>query len=110
MSRSDGKYPKRKMLAIDANKWPNNYWDSVLYCQPCDIRWPSSSYFKHCLDCGEKTTKSPGMAPEMRWPEAVKRVLGKEFEEFYEEWNEGSTDDQLKDPIETKTDDQLCHH
>ena len=39
----------------------------------------------------------------MRWPEAVTQLLSARFDRFYEEWNEGYTDEQLL------MEDELAH-
>jgi hypothetical protein len=94
MGRSDGSFPSYKKLDVHPAEWPKNYYHSSRSCIQCGLRWPDQEIFSPTPCCNSRTLKSE-LAPEMRWVEACKRILESRFDEFYEEYNEGLTDDQL---------------
>lgn len=95
MSRSDGTFPHYLKLEVDSEQWPSNYFDSSRYCDVCEMRWPSSHLFVSCPRCGEATEIDQSNAPDLRWPEAVKELLIARFNYYYDEYNEGLSDEQL---------------
>ena len=95
MNRTDGKFPAYEKIEIDPEVWPTNYWDSSLKCPSCATLWPNQVLFIMTPCCKVKAKINTGEAPDMRWPEAVKRLLTARFERIYDEWNEGYTDEQL---------------
>lgn len=94
MSRSDGKFPAYTKLEIDSEKWPPNYFDKARQCIGCGLLWPHPHLFdpSPCCDC--ETTVVENM-PDMRWPEAVKRLHQVRFDRWYDEYNDGLEDEQL---------------
>lgn len=95
MPRSDGTFPRYTKLEIDPELWPANYWESSRRCQGCEISWPNTHLFNTCPDCGGPTAVDSTTAPDIRWPDAVSRLLASRFERFYETYNEGINDEQL---------------
>jgi len=102
MSRTDGKFPGYTKLDISAEDWPDKYWEKSRACAECGYRWPYPHLFQPSPCCGAFTTLIDE-APSLRWPEAVSRLFHERFEKFYDEYNEGLTDDKL-DWEDLKTD------
>lgn len=98
MSRSDGKIPSYTKLKLDPDTWPENYWEKSCRCAKCGTAWPYSLYFNPTPCCGQ-TSVMQMEPPDMRWPEAVRALLDARFERFYEEWNEGVSDDLLREDL-----------
>jgi len=96
MSRSDGRMPAYIPLDIDKDLWPANYWDNSRRCtgENCGLKWPDTHLFTTSPCCKSNTIREEG-PPDIRWPEAVSRLLHLRFERFYEEWNEGRSDEEL---------------
>lgn len=105
MSRSDGEFPKYQRLEIDENEWPVDYWESHRRCSSCGAKWPDTVAFAVSPCCGNPTTRDSG-PPDLRWDKAISALKHREFEKFYEEWNEGVSDEQL-DWIELMTNGNL---
>lgn len=95
MSRMDGKYPTYNKLEIDKDNWPVDYWEGSRLCEVCATQWPRYDIFDTSPCCGSNTVLDREIGPEMRWPTAVERLLQFRFDEWYEEWNAGLTDEQL---------------
>lgn len=95
MSRSNGTFPRYIKLDVDPDQWPTNYFSSCQYCEVCEMRWPASHLFSICPRCAEKTEVDTHNAPDIRWPDAIRELLTARFEDFYEQYNEGLTDEQL---------------
>lgn len=94
MGRSDGQFPQYVKADIDAERWPAEYWDSSRKCNVCDIAWPNDANFHTSPCCQSNTTLYDG-PPDMRWPEAVNKLLQTRFNAWYDEYNEGVSDDIL---------------
>jgi len=95
MSRSTGTFPSYTRIDLDPEHWPADYWGSSLVCQACETRWPSHDLFKRSPCCDIGTQLDENNAPDMRWPDAIKAHLTRSFEQFYEQYNEGTTDQEL---------------
>lgn len=94
MSRTDGKFPTYTKLDVSPDEWPLSYWDKSRQCSSCGFQWPHPHIFEPSPCCSEPTNliDSP---PELRWPEAVSKLLNARFEKFYFEYNAGVDDEQL---------------
>lgn len=95
MSRSKGTFPAYSKLDIDPNVFPPGYWDSSLECKECGMLWPNTHLFMPSICCSKGTRVNEANAPDMRWPEAVYALHEKRFNELYERWNEGLSDEEL---------------
>ncbi len=95
MSRSDGKFPALTKLQIDPDVWPSNYYAKSQRCTECNENWPMPHLFRPSVCC-DAPTKPSDNAPDMRWPEAVTQLLQRRFERYYDEYNEGFTDEELQ--------------
>jgi hypothetical protein len=94
MSRSDGQYPPYTKLEIDADRWPENYYDKTRQCAGCGMLWPHPHLFEPSPCCNCETEVIDG-APDIRWPDAVKRLHEARFERWYDEYNDDLADEQL---------------
>lgn len=110
MSRSTGSFPHYTKIDVDPNEFPKDYWNASQVCPNCETRWPSSHLFSITPCCGEKATVDTHAAPDMRWPDAIKSLLTVRFENFYEKYNEGKSDDQLEESQITKVADPVATH
>ncbi len=95
MGRSTGVFPRNIRLDIDPAKWPDNYYDRSYQCTECGENWPHTHLFSAKSMCCDANTQSKKESPSMRWPDAVFSLLSKRFDRFYDEYNEGITDDEL---------------
>lgn len=94
MSRYDGSFPKYVKLDLHSDEWPLGYWDQARECSSCGFHWPHPHLFEPSPCCNEPTNLIDG-SPEIRWPEAISRLLLARFNRWYEEYNEGVSDEQL---------------
>jgi len=94
MPRSNGKFPKYEKVDIDPEVWPSKYWDSSRVCPSCNIHWPNLDLFE-MSPCCDVQTEVDDTAPDVRWPDAVKAFLAGQFNNLYERYNEGRTDQEL---------------
>ena len=94
MARSDGRFPLFSKFKLDKNVWPQGYWDTARACVKCGVRWPNHSAFAPTPCCRSSTSTQDG-SPDMRWPEAVFSLYDAKFEELYNIWNEGRSDEEL---------------
>lgn len=94
MSRSDGEFPTYTKLEIDPDTWPADYFDKARMCVGCGLHWPHPHLFdpSPCCNCETEVIES---APDMRWPDAVKRLHEARFDRWYEDYNDGLEDEQL---------------
>lgn len=95
MPRSKGTFPKYKKVDIDSEIWPPKYWDSSKLCPACETRWPNMPVFAKTPCCGVAGTTDEHSAPDMRWPDAVSAYHAARFEDLYDNYNEGRTDQEL---------------
>jgi len=103
MSRSTGTFPAYSKLKLNPDEFPKGYWDSSVECKECGTLWPNTHLFTPTICCG-KGSRIVETAPDMRWPEAVSALHEKRFNDLYERWNEGLTDEQLAKVEEVKKD------
>jgi len=106
MSRSNGEFPKYIKLELNAEEWPDNYWDCHRKCAACGLGWPNHKMFTKCPECNLGLSSIKAGPPDMRWPDAVMSFHAARFEALYATWNEGITDEQLPWE-ELKTDGEL---
>jgi len=92
---SKREFPKYDKHNLDVEVWPTKYWDSSRLCPSCDTHWPDVLFFGVSPCCGIPTEVDPDNAPDMRWPDAVSAYQRKRFEDLYEEYNGGLTDQDL---------------
>lgn len=95
MSRNTGEFPHYTKLDLDPEVWPSNYWQASNKCPTCELHWPATHLFNTTPCCNDDAEKDEHNAPDMRWPDAIKSLLSKRFEELYEQYNDGITDEQL---------------
>lgn len=94
MSRSNGEFPTYKKLNIDPDEWPADYFDTARQCVGCAFLWPHPHIFDPSPCCNVETELVEG-SPDIRWPDAVKRLHQARFSRWYDEYNEGLEDEQL---------------
>lgn len=92
MSRT---FPHYTRLDLDPEVFPPNYWAASNKCPTCELHWPTSHLFSTTPCCGDEAEKDEHNAPDMRWPDAIKSLLSKRFEDLYDQYNDGITDEQL---------------
>jgi len=98
MTRADGKFPEYEKIDIDPDFWPSDYWTESMVCEVCDINWPCTLHFSVCPMCHTET-KEADFRPTYRYPEAVKRLLTARFDDLYQEWDEGTTDEDILEEV-----------
>lgn len=105
MTRSDGRFPLFSKYKLDKDTWPQNYWDINRTCSKCGKSWPHIIHFSPspCCRANASTMEGP---PDMRWPEALAALYEAKFDELYDIWNEGRSDEELAWE-EVKTQGQL---
>jgi hypothetical protein len=94
MSRSTGTFKPYIRLSLDENEWPPDYWEYAYRCINCGTQWPMMHLFDPSPCCNATATKTLS-PPDMRWPEAIKELKQSRFEQFYTDWNEGKSDEDL---------------
>lgn len=94
MSRSDGQFPPYTKLQLDPNEWPSDFFTKSRECVECGFLWPHPHVFDPtpCCNAGANIVD---VAPDIRWPDALKRLLEARFNLWYEEYNDGLADEQL---------------
>jgi hypothetical protein len=94
MSRHDGSFPEYTKIDVSPDEWPLGYWEKARECTGCGFNWPHPHLFEPSPCCNEPTNLIDG-TPGLRWPEAVAKLLSVRFERWYDEYNEGVSDEQL---------------
>jgi len=88
-------FPKYEKIDIDPDNPPDNYFGSARRCIACGLKWPNEKNFYPRSVCCGRETRVIGESPNFTWKEAVKVLLNKSFEEFYEKYNGGLSDEEL---------------
>lgn len=96
MSRSTNIYPSYVKLDLDQRKPPEGWRDGVRRCIICDRNWPNLPIFVPTPCCNAVGGIVLDANPDMTWPEAVSALFHFRFERYYDKWNEGITDEQMK--------------
>lgn len=95
MSRSNNSFPSYVKLDINPARPKKGWDDGCRRCSECGKSWPNIASFSpspcHNVTAGIVKT-SP---PDMTWPAAVKELLRAKFNKYYEQWNEGTSDEEL---------------
>lgn len=61
----------------------------------CNKDWPNISVFSPSPCCNAQAGVVATAQPEMTWGRAVKELMYFRFERYYENWNEGVTDEEM---------------
>lgn len=96
MSRSDHTYPSYVKLDIDHQRPPTGWKDGSRRCGACGKNWPNLGMFSPTPCCNAQGGIVSDGTPDVTWPEAVSALLHFRFEKYYDRWNEGVTDEQIK--------------